>query len=143
MKFSHNTKIFRGQPDFAPFAGVFFLLLLFLLGHSALVFTPGVKIELPEAAGLAGVANLTVAVAVDEAGQFYFENQIIDEARLREKLAAEVARAREPLTLVVLADRNARSEVVVRLGLLARAAGIKEMLQATRPPVAPPAPARP
>ena len=98
---------------------------------------------MPEAAGLAGVANPTVAVAVDEAGQFYFENQIIDEARLREKLAAEVARAREPLTLVVLADRNARSEVVVRLGLLARAAGIKEMLQATRPPVAPPAPARP
>ncbi len=42
MRFPHNTKIFRGQLDAAPFVGVFFLLVIFLLFNSGLVFTPGI-----------------------------------------------------------------------------------------------------
>jgi len=137
MRFPHNTKIFRGQLDIAPFASVFFLLLMFLLFNSALVFTPGVRIHLPEAVVLPGTANPTLAVAVDESGQFYFENQIIDEDHLREKLQAAVANSPEPLTLVMLADRNAKSGVVIKLELLAGSVGIKEVLHATRPLLTP------
>ena len=54
MRFPHNTKIFRGQLDAAPFLGVFFLLLIFLLLNSSLVFTPGVEIQLPETANVPG-----------------------------------------------------------------------------------------
>src|SRR5712671_6611365 len=104
MRFPRNTRIFRGQLDAAPFAGVFFLLVMFLLLNSSLVFTPGIKIELPQAANLPGTTNPIVAVAVDEKGQFYFDNQITDERRLEEKLQAAVADSRGPLTLVVLAD---------------------------------------
>ena len=142
MRFPRNTRIFRGQLDAAPFAGVFFLLVIFLLLHSSLVFTPGVPIQLPEAGGdLPGTANRTVVVAVDENGQLYFENQVISRERLKERLKSAVTEARQPLTLVVQADKDLRHGDVVALGLMARSIGIKEMLLATRPPLIPAGPA--
>ena len=137
MRFPHNAKIYRGQIDAAPFLGVFFLLIIFLLLNSALVFTPGVPITLPEGANLPGTDKPTAVVAVDPSGHFYFENQLCDEARLKERLQAAVQRSPEPVTLVVQADKDAKVEVLARLGMLARSLGIRDMLQAVRPPVTP------
>ncbi len=133
MRFPRNAKPFAGQLDAAPFAGVFFVLLIFVALGNNLIFTPGVPIRLPEAGALTGTPNPTVVVAVDEGGQIYFDNQVITEDRLRDRLIAEVRRAREPLTLVIQADKDVRHELLVRLGLLARNAGIKDALLATRP----------
>ena len=137
MKFPRNARIFRGQLDAAPFAGVFFLLLLFVLLNSSLVFTPGVPIRLPEALTLPGVSGLTLVVAVDESGQLYYENQVISRDRLQEKLHAAVSETLQPFTLVVQADKSLKYADVVALGLLARSAGIKDMILGTRPPVVP------
>jgi biopolymer transport protein ExbD len=137
MRFPHNLKIFRGQFDAAPFAGVFFLLVIFLLLHSSLIFIPGVPIRLPETAPLPGVDRPTLVVAVDKDGQFYFESQVCSEDLLKEKLQAAQAGATTPLTLVVQADKSVRSEVLVRLGMLARSVKIQEMMLATRPQVTP------
>ena len=60
MKFPRNAKIFRGQFDVAPYAGVCFLILIFLALNTSLVFTPGVPIELPEGRDLPGVLGPTV-----------------------------------------------------------------------------------
>lgn len=140
MRFPRHARIFRGQLDAAPFAGVFFLVLIFLTFNSQLVFTPGVHIELPQADGLPGTTNPTIAVAVDRSGQFYFENQVIAEAELKQQLRAAAEKAknrRAKLTLVVLADKLTPNEVLFRLGELARDSGINELLQATRPRTAP------
>jgi len=70
MKFPRNARIFRGQLDAAPFAAVFFLLVIFAL-LTSLVYTPGVHVTLPSApaADIAGVDGPTVAVAVDKVNQ--------------------------------------------------------------------------
>lgn len=135
MRFPHSAKIFRGQLDAAPFLGVFFLLIIFLLLNSAFVFTPGVPIMLPEAVNLPGPDKATAAVAVDEGGHFYFENQLCDEARLKQRLQEAVTRSREPITLVVQADKAAKTDVLATLSVLARSVGIRDMLLAVRPPV--------
>lgn len=137
MRFPHHTKIFRGQIEAAPFIGVFFLLIIFLLLQSSFVFTPGLPIQLPEADQLPGTDNPTVAVAVDASGNFYFNNQLCDEARLREQLSAAVTASHEPVTLVAQVHREARVDVLIRLSLLARSVGIREVLQAVRPVVLP------
>ncbi len=137
MRFPRNTKIFRGQLDAAPFAGVLFVLVIFLLLNTSLVFTPGVPIRLPEAVNLPGSANPTLMVVVDGTGQLYFENQVSDEAHLKEKFQAAVAQAKDPLTLIIQADKEVKYEMLVRLSLLARSTGIKEALLATRPKFAP------
>ena len=135
MKFPHSTKIFRGQLDAAPFLGVFFLLIIFLLLNSAFVSTSGVPITLPEGVNLPGPDKATAAVAVDEGGHFYFENQLCDVARLKERLQDAVARSHQPITLVVQADKAAKTEVLATLSVLARSLGIRDMLLAVRPPV--------
>ena len=105
MRFPRNKQIFRGQLDVAAFAGVFFLLLIFVLLQSQLVFTPGVPIRLPEAEDLPGVIGRSVVVAVDASGQYYFDNQLTHERLLRQRLQEEVGAAREPLTLIIQADK--------------------------------------
>ena len=137
MRFPRNTRIFRGQLDAGPYAAVLFLLVIFLLLNSSFVFTPGVPIRLPEAQSVPGLATPTVAVAVDGSGQLYFQNQVIDEPRLKRKLQEAVSRSPEPLTLIMQADQDVKYKELVRLGLLARATGIREALLATRPPLTP------
>jgi len=93
MKFPRNAKVFHGQLDPAPFAGVFFLLILFVI-LGALVYTPGVQINLPVTVDLPGTDNPVVAVAVDADGHLYYENQLIPEGLLRLRLAKAVKRSR-------------------------------------------------
>lgn len=117
----------------AAFVGVFFLLLIFVLLNSAIVFTPGVPIRLPEAEGLPGISGDIVVVAVDAGGQFYFDNQVTSEESLRKRLGEEVNASRHPLTLVVEADKETKWDTLLRLSLLARKAGIRDVVPATRP----------
>ena len=137
MKFPRNARIFRGQLDASPFVGVLFLVAIFLLLNSSLVFLPGVAIKLPEAAELPGVTGRTVTVAVDANRHFYFRYQIIKESDLQLELRKAVLETREPLTLMLLADKTVPWDTMVQLAKLARAAGLKEAILVTRPPVAP------
>ena len=133
MRFPRNKQIFRGQLDIAAFAGVLFILLIFVLLHSRLIFTPGVPIRLPEAEDLPGIIGRTVVVAIDASGQYYFENQATHERLLRQRLAEEVNASREPITLVIEADKAVPWDDLKKLGLLARKAGVKDAVLATRP----------
>lgn len=133
MRFPRNKQIFRGQLDVAAFAGVLFLLLIFILLRSQIVFTPGVPIRLAEADDLPGVVGRTEVVAVDASGQFYFDNQLTQERLLRQRLIERVNESREPLTLIVQMDKTVSWEILQNLGLLARKAGVKSVVMATRP----------
>jgi biopolymer transport protein ExbD len=132
MKFPRNARIFRGQLDAAPFAVVFFLLVIFIM-LASLVYTPGVRLDLPVSEGLPGTDKPTVAVAIDSSGRWYFENERVEEKHLRARLSALVKESPEPPTLIVQADKAATTEMVVRLTMLARGVGITNGLLATLP----------
>jgi biopolymer transport protein ExbD len=132
MKFPRNARIFHGHLDAAPFAAVLFLLVIFLMAGS-LVYTPGVRLQLPVANDLPGTDKPAVSVAVDKNGRLYFENQSIEEAELRGRLRTIAQNAKEPLTLLVHADKDATYEMIVHLTLLAREAGIPQAFLATLP----------
>ena len=220
MRFPRNAKIFRGQVDAAPFAGVFFLLLLFMLLFNTHVFIPGVRIdlggkpevppisgrtvkilrsgaivfddnrysftefqnelreraqkgtvpkriifenepgtkdffidraqqllaglgvalkspgermELPDATGFAGSPNETVVVAMNLNGQKFFQNQLVGDESLGQKLAEAVRQHKTPLTLVVQADKNVPYGKIMKLCEIAHNAGIAEVTLAARP----------
>lgn len=134
MKFPRNARIFRGQLDAAPFAAVFFLLVIFAL-LTSLVYTPGVHVTLPSApaADIAGVDGPTVAVAVDKHGRYYYQNQVVTEADLKRALETEVKKSSQPVTLVLLADQETAYGIFVRLAELARSQGITKVLWQTLP----------
>jgi biopolymer transport protein ExbD len=136
MKFPRSAKILRSQFDVAPFAAVFFTLLIFLL-LAALLPVPGLRMSLtpPTATDLPGVNRPVIALAVDFQNRLYFENQIVTEAVLKTSLAAAVKAAHEPLTLVLHADKAVSYEELTHLALLARAPeiGITNIVLATLP----------
>ena len=132
MKFPRSAKIFRGQLDAAPLAAVLFLLVIFLL-LTALVYTPGVTIELPAADGALGTDNPTLTVALTSAGQIYYENQLISPEDLKARLETAVAQSGTNLTLLLLADKAVPNQMVLLISELARSARIRQMSQAVRP----------
>ena len=133
MKFPRNARSLRGQLYAAPFACVVFCVLIFVL-LSSLVYTPGVRIQLPESySAVPGVDGPTLAVALDKNGQLIFQNQVIQEAELRQRLKSEVAAQSEPLTLCVWADEAVTLKQLNHLRDLAASAGIRQISQVVLP----------
>jgi biopolymer transport protein ExbD len=134
MKFPRHSRLLRGPFDMAPFAAVLFLLVMFLM-LGGLLPTPGLPLRLPLASRLPGTDKPTIAIAVDAGGRFYFANQIIGEDQLKSVFKTAARTSREPLTLVVQADKTVTYQQLVHLTLLAREAGITNALLATLPGV--------
>jgi biopolymer transport protein ExbD len=132
MRLPRNARIFRGQLDFTPFAPVFFLLVIFVM-LGGLLYTPGVRIQMPVAGDLPGTDQPTVKVAMDAGGRLFFRNQPIEPNQLKSRLREEVERAGQSLTLVVYADKELTQEKLEHLLSVARAAGIQEALVARLP----------
>lgn len=132
MKFHRHARMLGSILDTAPFASVFFLLVIFVM-IGPLVYTPGLHLQLPAANDLPGTDQPTVTVAVDARNRLYFANQPVTEAELKSSLAAAVTNSPEPLTLVVQADQNVTYNYLARLTLLARDVGIRYALLATQP----------
>jgi biopolymer transport protein ExbD len=139
VKFPRNAKILRSHFDVAPFAAVFFLLLIFLL-LGALVPKAGIPLQAfqpPMSDNLPGPDGPTVAMAVDESGNFYYENQIVTKRVLINKLMVAAKTVRAPLTLIVHADKTVTYDTLAQLALLARDHGITNIVLATLPRVEP------
>ncbi len=134
MKFPRNARLLRSTFDVAPFAVVFFMLVIFLT-LAALLPIPGLSLHLPVAGDLPGTDNPTVAVAIDAEGRLFFANQIVTENELKSHLYDTAKKSRKPLTLVVQADKAVTYDQLVHLTLLARDAGIHDVLLATLPQV--------
>jgi biopolymer transport protein ExbD len=133
MKFPRNARIFRGHLEIAPFASVFFLLVIFI-SLSSLMYTPGVRIQLPVANDLPGIDKPSVSVAVDRSGGLFYGNRRVVENELKNELAAELKKAAgKPLVLIIHADQQVSYKTLLNLTLLARDAGISEALLATLP----------
>jgi len=132
MKFPRNSRLLRSPFDLAPFAAVFFLLVIFLM-LGGLVPISGLPLQLPVADSLPGTDKPTVTVAVDASGRFYFANQIVTEDKLKSALNTAAQKSREPLTLVIQADKAVTYDQFIHLTLLAREAGIQNALLATLP----------
>lgn len=135
MKFPRNARIFRGQLDAAPFASVFFLLIIFVLLGS-LLYAPGIQVKLPSAENLqlAGTDQPTVSVAMTT-NALYFDNQLISEGDLSNRLYVARQKITGPLTLVVMADKDVTQDKLLHLWLLAQKTGIYNVSQAVLPRV--------
>ncbi len=124
MKFPRRTELLCRPPDATPLAGMFFLLLFFLL-----LMSPGEAIHLPMGEFDTQPIGPAVAVAMDAGGHLYFDNQLIGADALQERLR----RRGTDLTVVLQADRALPYERITEIAGLIRAAGVRQVLMATRP----------
>ena len=115
MKFPRNSKILRRPFDFAPFAAVFFLLVIFMAVGMLITTTPGVPLQIPVADDLPGTTRPTVDVAVDATDRLYLDNQLVNERQLKTSLHNTVHSSTEKLTLVIHADKSVTYEQLLHL----------------------------
>jgi biopolymer transport protein ExbD len=130
MKFPRNARIFRGQLDAAPFASVFFLLVIFVLLGSMLY--PGIRVDLSSGNLLPGTQGPTLSVAVTT-NAIYYGNQLVSENEFSNRLNAATRNFSEPLTLIVQADKEVTEEKIIHLKVLAEQAGVSGFMLATLP----------
>ncbi len=125
--------MFTGQLDMAPFACVFFLLLLFLLLQTQLAPVPGVPVRLPEV-NLVDQARTgdALVVAVDKLNRLYFEQQITSEEKLEADLATKQAMLGGKVQVLLQADAEVQNRTLARLFALCRRAGVEEVKLQTR-----------
>lgn len=135
MKFPRTTRILKGQFDAIPYLCVLFPMAFFLLFKDLLVLPLGTVLVLPGGEGQPAMdpGHPTVAVAVTASGRLYFENQSITEEKLAERLRQLPEQLGEPPVLVIYADAALPYEQVIRIGNLARDAGVALAVWATRP----------
>jgi len=143
MKFPRNARIFRGQLDFAPFASVLFLLVIFVL-LGKMLYTPGIQVQLPAAGDviLPGATGPTLSVAV-RTNAFYFQDQEVPESELSNRLFAAKQKISGPVTLIVELDKDVTGEKWTQLWSTAQQVGFRDVLMATLPRVYDPSSARP
>jgi biopolymer transport protein ExbD len=112
MKYPRTAKIFRGQLEFAPLAGVLFLLVIFLLLGS-LISPPGIRVQLSSSANL-NATNDQPVVFVTRQGDIIFEgktNRLEDLDALR----VELKKIRPDQTVYLQAEPTTPKEVTARV----------------------------
>ncbi|MDB6039954.1 MAG: hypothetical protein JWM99_3795 [Verrucomicrobiales bacterium] len=124
MRYPRTAKIFHGQIDAAPIAGVFFLLVLFLLLHSSLVFTPGIKIDLNGYDDLLAKRTGVRMLKIDRKGSFIYNGKTLKELAFYEAVHEELTKPMPPTTLIVETDPLTKPEIVARLKASATEMGI-------------------
>ncbi len=135
-RFNPANRMLRGLLITAPWVDVTLLVVIFLVSQSSFVVQPGVVLDLPTAAssGYAGYGELVVTIPQE--GMYFFQ----DERMTPDGLAAALgraARAQPGRSLIVEADQRVSQRTLVEVYNMAAAAGLQQVLLATRSPAQP------
>ena len=111
---------------------VMFILLIFFMVTSTFLEQPGMKLELPEAKSATVERIEKMVVYIDANQQIYFNDKPLAIDHLKSQLKSALKRSRKP-TLVLRADERVPHGLVVKVMDIARQAGVKRLVVATRP----------
>lgn len=138
MAVKTKLKIATGKMNVIPLIDLFFLLLIFFLISSSLVFQPGIPVELPKSEASTVRASEKIVVTLTENDLIFFNDRQTDwddlERNLRQDIAEsrKVSAAKDPRRtgdksapeyspmLVLRADRQVPYDKVMRVMSLAR-----------------------
>jgi biopolymer transport protein ExbD len=130
MRYPRNIKIFRGGVDAAPFAGLFFATVLFLVLLYSHVFFPGVPIELSDVEGPPEASARTVAVLKN--GNVRFLGETVDMAGFQSTLKEHMQKGDLPRRVVLESEPGVDEQLPKRVENLLRDAGLSIKLPGTR-----------
>lgn len=117
-------------PIAIAFCDASLLALAFFLAVSPFVLQPGINIELPKSPFTGGARFGSMVLSITRGGWFYFNDERLDEGRLRDAL--ETAAKRNPgAPLIIEADASVSHGTVVESWNAAMDAGISDVSIAT------------
>lgn len=119
--------------NMAPLIDMIFILLIFFIVTSSFVRDAGVEVERPGADTAQTADRPTIQVGITENGSIHMDGEPVDIRSVRPRVAAFLAGSPEGGVLVV-ADRNSRTDAVIRVIDQCRLAGAENVGIAARNP---------
>ncbi|MGQ9560598.1 MAG: ExbD/TolR family protein [Candidatus Oleimicrobiaceae bacterium] len=110
---------------------VLFLLLIFFMVSSTFLEQPGMKLDLPASKSFEVEQQKELIVHISQEGQLFLGERPVELDSLKEQLQREMARDRER-PLVLKADKAAAHGRVVEVMDVAKQAGVRKIVIATR-----------
>ena len=130
MRYPRNVKIFRGGVDAAPFAGLFFATMLFMMLLYSHVFFPGVPVALSDEESTAGLNERSVAILKNRSIRFL--GTVYEVPAFESELAARVKKGDLPKRIVLETEPGANDELIARVENLLKDSGVSIKLPGTR-----------
>ena len=121
------------EPPMAPLIDMIFILLIFFLVTTSFVKESGVEVKRPIASTAESKEKTNMIVAVTQDGQIYVEGRAIDIRSVRsfmERFMYETPGG----TVVIAADAESQTGIVIQVLDACRLAGVKEVSVAARQP---------
>jgi biopolymer transport protein ExbD len=138
IKIRSRLRPFKGCPDFTPFAGVFFLLLIFFMIGSSFVQVSGIPVDLPQTHAAGSFGARKFVVTIDRQSRIFFNDMAIPGMDILKEKLMEVAEANPAkggsATIIVRADSHAPFGVVAKLMSLAEELKVNAFVLTVPPP---------
>lgn len=118
VRIKSKLGIISGRPDLTPLVDVLFLLLIFFMLSSSFVQVSGIKVDLPSTTQSPNQRVVKFVVTIDDKNNFYFNDQPMEWALLKERLvelSAKRSAEQTVTTIIIRADKNAPFGVVAKL----------------------------
>ena len=123
----------EGEIDITPMLDVVFIMLIFFIVTASFVKESGIEVNRPDAATTIAKPKANILVAINDSGEVWINKRKVEITQVRaniERLHAENPQG----TVVVQADEEARTKVLVAVMDAARQAGIYDVSLATQEP---------
>ena len=116
--------------DITPMLDVVFIMLIFFIVTASFVKESGIEVNRPEASTSQSKPRASILVAINDLGEIWINKRKIEEGQVRaniERLHAENPQG----SVVVQADEEAKTKVLVAVMDAAREAGVRDVSLAT------------
>lgn len=124
MRRHHSTADEEAGIDLTPMLDIVFIMLIFFIVTSSFIKESGISVERPSAATAAEQPKGNILIAVSADGEIWIDRKQVDIRAVR--AAVERMRVDQPdSTVVVQADKDARSGLVIRVMDQAKLAGVE------------------
>ena len=118
--------------NITPMLDVVFIMLIFFIVTASFVKEAGIDVNKPDAATAVAKEKANILIAIDANGEIWIDRRIVDPRAVRaniERLHAENPQG----TVVIQADDDARTGVLVQVMDAARLAGVYDVAIAAAP----------
>lgn len=126
MRRHHTSSEDEAGIDLTPMLDIVFIMLIFFIVTSSFIKEAGITVQTPSADTAENQPRGNILIAVDANGEIWIDRQQVDIRSVR--AAVERMRVDQPdSSVVVQADRDARSGLVIRIMDQVRLAGVADV----------------
>ncbi|MDK2777678.1 MAG: biopolymer transporter ExbD [Pseudomonadota bacterium] len=120
----------EGEIDITPMLDVVFIMLIFFIVTASFVKETGIEVNRPDASTAQAKPRANILIAINDLGEIWIDKRKVDESQVRANI--ERMHAENPQgTVVIQADEEAKTRLLVAVMDAARAAGVYDVSLAT------------